>query len=158
MKVGVIGAMDTEIRLLVKNLENVVETNEKYLVFYEGTFGKTPVVIVKSGVGKVNAGICAQTLITKFGCTHIINTGVAGGIASELAVMDTVVSTDSIYHDVNATGFGYEICQIPGLKATSFPLTLFSSFSVAKAFSAISSISKLAGKFVVPSPGISHIL
>ena len=103
MKVGVIGAMDTEIRLLVKNLQNVMESDEKFLHFYEGNFGKTPVVIVKSGVGKVNAAICTQSLITKFGCTHIINSGVAGGIAKELAVMDTVVSTDAIFHDVNAT-------------------------------------------------------
>ena len=109
MKVGVIGAMDTEIKMLVENLENVVESKEVFLKFYEGNFGKTPVVIVKSGVGKVNAGICTQTLITKFGCTHIINTGVAGGIAKELAVMDTVVSTDAIFHDVNAVGFGYNM-------------------------------------------------
>ena len=148
MKVGVIGAMDTEIRLLVKNLENVVESDEKFLHFYEGNFGKTPVVIVKSGVGKVNAAICTQSLITKFDCTHIINTGVAGGLAKELAVMDTVVSTDAIFHDVNATGFGYEICQIPGLKTTSFPASEKMLEIAEKAFASLKAENKVKGKLV----------
>lgn len=148
MKVGVIGAMDTEIKMLVENLENVVESKEVFLKFYEGNFGKTPVVIVKSGVGKVNAGICTQTLITKFGCTHIINTGVAGGIASELAVMDTVVSTDAIFHDVNAVGFGYNMCEIPGLGTTNFPASLEMLEIAEKAFATLKEENKVKGKLV----------
>jgi adenosylhomocysteine nucleosidase len=148
MKVGVIGAMDTEIKMLVENLENVVESKEVFLKFYEGNFGKTPVVIVKSGVGKVNAGICTQTLITKFGCTHIINTGVAGGIASELAVMDTVVSTDAIFHDVNAVGFGYNMCEIPGLGTTNFPASLEMLEIAEKAFATLKAENKVKGKLV----------
>ena len=148
MKVGVIGAMDTEIKMLVENLENVVESKEVFLKFYEGNFGKTPVVIVKSGVGKVNAGICTQTLITKFGCTHIINTGVAGGIAKELAVMDTVVSTDAIFHDVNAVGFGYNMCEIPGLGTTNFPASLEMLEIVKKAFATLKAENKVKGKLV----------
>lgn len=148
MKVGVIGAMDTEIKMLVENLENVVESKEVFLKFYEGNFGKTPVVIVKSGVGKVNAGICTQTLITKFGCTHIINTGVAGGIAKELAVMDTVVSTDAIFHDVNAVGFGYDMCEIPGLGTTNFPASLEMLEIAEKAFATLKEENKVKGKLV----------
>ena len=148
MKVGVIGAMDTEIKMLVENLENVVESKEVFLKFYEGNFGKTPVVIVKSGVGKVNAGICTQTLITKFGCTHIINTGVAGGIAKELAVMDTVVSTDAIFHDVNAVGFGYNMCEIPGLGTTNFPASLEMLEIAEKAFATLKEENKVKGKLV----------
>lgn len=148
MKVGVIGAMDTEIKMLVENLENVVESKEVFLKFYEGNFGKTPVVIVKSGVGKVNAGICTQTLITKFGCTHIINTGVAGGIAKELAVMDTVVSTDAIFHDVNAVGFGYNMCEIPGLGTTNFPASLEMLEIAEKAFATLKAENKVKGKLV----------
>lgn len=148
MKVGVIGAMDTEIKMLVENLENVVESREVFLKFYEGNFGKTPVVIVKSGVGKVNAGICTQTLITKFGCTHIINTGVAGGIAKELAVMDTVVSTDAIFHDVNAVGFGYNMCEIPGLGTTNFPASLEMLEIAEKAFATLKEENKVKGKLV----------
>lgn len=148
MKVGVIGAMDTEIKMLVENLENVEESKEVFLKFYEGNFGKTPVVIVKSGVGKVNAGICTQTLITKFGCTHIINTGVAGGIAKELAVMDTVVSTDAIFHDVNAVGFGYNMCEIPGLGTTNFPASLEMLEIAEKAFATLKAENKVKGKLV----------
>ena len=42
--------------------------------FFVRTLDDTPVVIVKCGMGKVDAGICTHTLINYFGCTKVINT------------------------------------------------------------------------------------
>jgi len=78
------------------------------------------VVIVCAGVGKVNAAVCAQILISVFGVQGIINTGSAGGLSSGLAVLDMVVSTDLVQHDVDATAFGYSPGQIPGTVSPFF--------------------------------------
>ena len=75
---------------------------------------------IKSGIGKVNAALCAQRLILQFGVTHIINTGIAGAMASGLGVLDVVVSKDAVYHDMDATGFGYKKTQIPQMKTSAF--------------------------------------
>ena len=121
MKVGIIGAMDVEVEEIINNMAEKKTEDVGHLHFVEGLIDKTPVVIVQSGVGKVNAGICAQTLILKYNVTCVINTGIAGGIAQELSVMDTVVSTDAMYHDFDATEFGYKRNEVPGMDTISFP-------------------------------------
>ena len=121
MIVGIIGAMDVEVEEIISNMTEKKTSDIGQLHFVEGLIDTIPVVIAQSGVGKVNAGICAQTLILKFNVTCIINTGIAGGIAQELSVMDTVVSTDAMYHDFDATEFGYRRNEVPGLETVSFP-------------------------------------
>ena len=88
--------------------------------FCAGTLNGTPVVIVRSGVGKVNAAICAQILCDDFQVTHIINTGVAGSLKAEINIGDIVVSTDACYHDVDATIFGYALGEVPQLGVRFF--------------------------------------
>ncbi|MCR4938709.1 MAG: 5'-methylthioadenosine/adenosylhomocysteine nucleosidase [Treponemataceae bacterium] len=121
MKIGIIGAMDIEVAEIVNNMAGKKVTETGHLKFVEGLISGIPVVVVKCGVGKVNAGICTQTLILNFNVTHVINTGIAGGLAKELSVMDTVVSTDAIYHDFDASDFGYKRSEVPGLGTVSFP-------------------------------------
>ena len=120
-KIGIIGAMDVEVNLLKSCLEATKTTEAGGLVFVEGLLNKIPVIIVKSGVGKVNAALCTQRLILQMGATHIINTGIAGAMAKGLRVLDFVVSTDALYHDMDATGFGYKISEIPQMKVSDFP-------------------------------------
>ena len=121
-KVGIIGAMSVELELLKSKLEeNPAVTKAGGMTFTEGKINEIPVVLVQSGVGKVNAALCAQRLILKFGCTHIINTGIAGAMASGLKVLDFVASTDAVYHDMDATGFGYKKTEIPQMKCSDFP-------------------------------------
>lgn len=120
IKIGIIGAMDVEIERICQNLSGTVLHQVCVLDFWEGLLEGTPVVIVRSGVGKVNAALCAQLLITKFKITHLINTGVAGALASGLGVLDVVISTEVMYHDVDATNWGYESCTVPGMNRT-FP-------------------------------------
>ncbi len=120
-KIGIIGAMDVEVKILKENLVSPTQTSAGGLTFVEGTLNGTSVVIVQSGVGKVNAALCAQRLILQMGVTHIINTGIAGAMGKGLGVLDFVVSTDALYHDMDATGFGYKITEIPQMKVSDFP-------------------------------------
>lgn len=120
-KIGIIGAMDVEIdylRTLMGGRYRPVNTGSTD--FMDGYIHEVPVALVRSGVGKVNAALCAQRLAIQFGCTHIINTGIAGAVAHGLGVMDFVASTDVVYHDVDATGFGYPPGQVPQMDVLAF--------------------------------------
>ena len=120
-KIGIIGAMEVEVNFL-RNLmgESVKKTEAGSIVFEEGKIHGVDVVLSRSGVGKVNAALCAQRLVLQFGCTNVINTGIAGAMAHGLGVMDFVVSTDALYHDMDATGFGYKKGQVPQMDIFSF--------------------------------------
>ena len=120
-KIGIIGAMEMEIEFLRKLMGSEIKKTEAgSIVFNEGKIHGVDVVVVRSGLGKVNAALCAQRLALQFGCTNIINTGVAGAMAHGLGVMDFVVSTDAVYHDMDAVGFGYELGQVPQMSVFSF--------------------------------------
>jgi len=126
-KIGIIGAMEIEVEDLIAELtpstvkKEIKITAAGNLIFYEGKLGDIDVVITRSGVGKVNAALCAQRLIIQFGVTHIINTGIAGSLAKGLKVFDVVVSTDALYHDMDVSVFGYKPTQIPQMTISDFP-------------------------------------
>ena len=120
-KIGIIGAMDVELDSLKEaaGIENTSKIAE--MEYCEGTLGDKKVVIVKCGMGKVNAGICADTLINDFGCTKIINTGVAGSLDNTLNIGDIVVSEDAVQHDFDVEHIGFEKGEIPYTGLYAFP-------------------------------------
>ena len=77
-------------------------------------------MVVRSGIGKVNAGICAQILADVFSVDAIINTGIAGSLNKDINMGDIVLSTDVVQHDMDATGFGYRKGQIPQMPVFFF--------------------------------------
>lgn len=121
MKIGIIGAMDVEVELLRERLLDQEVTSAVGTDFYEGRLGEKDVVVVKCGIGKVNAGICAQALVDRFGVTHVINTGIAGSLdAARLDVGDLVVATDCVQHDFSVGSLGYAPGLIPGRDRVEF--------------------------------------
>ena len=120
MKIGIIGAMAEEVSELKASLQDAKVTKIARMEFCEGSFGNTDVVVVQSGIGKVNAAACAQILINHFGVTHVMNTGVAGSLNAKIDIGDIVVSTDAMYHDVDATIFGYAKGEVPQVGTASF--------------------------------------
>ncbi len=104
---GVIGAMESEVAQLRAALGDPETAVFSGLTFCRGTLGKNRVVLVKCGVGKVNAARCAQMLIDRFGVDYIVNTGIAGGIGEGLRVADVVVGAELVQHDFDAVAFGY---------------------------------------------------
>ncbi|MCF6514867.1 5'-methylthioadenosine/adenosylhomocysteine nucleosidase [Lactobacillus sp. S2-2] len=112
-KFGIICAMEEEIKELKNNLSDVVEKNISGVIFYEGKINGQTVVIVRSGIGKVEAGITAMMMITNFDIDVLIHSGSSAGIGEGLEVGDIVLSTETAYHDVNATAAGYVWGQVP---------------------------------------------
>ena len=112
--IGIVGAMDVEVSTLCQKLQNKEVVKCGGLEFNHGFLNSKEVVIVKSGVGKVNAALCVQTLVNKFNVTQIINTGIAGATGKGLGVFDFVISSEVAYHDVDVQIFGYKVGQVPG--------------------------------------------
>ncbi|MFV8064191.1 5'-methylthioadenosine/adenosylhomocysteine nucleosidase [Streptococcus pluranimalium] len=112
MKIGIIAAMEQELRLLVENLSDKSEESVLDHTYYSGKIGSHDVVLVQSGVGKVMSAMSVAILVNHFQVEAIINTGSAGAVAEGLAVGDVVVADQLVYHDVDLTAFGYAYGQM----------------------------------------------
>lgn len=121
MLVGIIGAMEEEVGILHEKLDELQESQIAGFEFAKGKLGQVEVVLLKCGIGKVNAAIATTLLIQLYQPDYIINTGVAGGVNLELNIGDIVVADELRYHDVDATGFGYEFGQVPAMPAYYLP-------------------------------------
>lgn len=120
MTIGIIGAMEKEITILRERMDLTKIEEKASLTFYIGKLKNKDIILVRSGIGKVNAAMCTQILIDLFQVDMIINTGVAGALHADLDVGDIVVSTDSLQHDIDASAFGDPRGIIPGLKESIF--------------------------------------
>jgi adenosylhomocysteine nucleosidase len=117
MKVGIIGAMDQEVALLRAQMSDVEELTLAGCEFFSGTLAGQNVVLTRSGIGKVAAAVATTLLLDRFAPDCVINTGSAGGFDPELHIGDVVISSEVRHHDVDVTGFGYEIGQVPRMPA-----------------------------------------
>ena len=113
--------MEDEVAQLKKNMEIEETTEVASLSFCRGKLSGREVVVVRSGIGKVNAAICTQILVDQFHVDVIINTGIAGSLDAEIDIGDIVISTDAVEHDMDASIFGDPIGQIPQMDTFSFP-------------------------------------
>lgn len=119
--IGIIGAMEEEVSALKAEMEEVTVTEAASMLFYKGLLCGKEAVVVRSGIGKVNAGICAQILVDKYGADTLINTGIAGSLDARIDIGDMVISTDAVHHDMDATIFGDPAGQVPRMDTFSFP-------------------------------------
>ena len=110
---GIIGAMDEEVAKIKEQLDFVQVERRAAMDFYKGTLGGKEVVVVRSGIGKVNAAMCTQILADVYHVEAVVNTGIAGSLKDEIDIGDIVLSEDAVQHDMDATGFGYQPGQIP---------------------------------------------
>jgi len=117
MKIAIIGAMEEEVTLLRENISNPVVETIAGCEYTSGTMKGKEVVLLRSGIGKVNAAMSTAVLLQHFKPDSIINTGSAGGFDPALNVGDVVISTEVRHHDVDVTAFGYEYGQVPQLPA-----------------------------------------
>lgn len=110
--IGIIGAMDVEIHSLLSEIKDYEIVNIGNLKFYKGKLFNKEVVIVKCGVGKVNAAFASSVLCLEFKVDLIITTGIAGGTKT-LETKDICIANEYIYGDVDVTCFGYSYGQVP---------------------------------------------
>lgn len=119
-KIGIIGAMELEVEELKAKMQVKRIVEKAGMKFFEGVLSNTDVVIVQSGIGKVNAGICVQILVDTFEITTVINTGVAGSLNNKANIGDIIISSESQEHDMDVTALGYEPGIIPQMKESVF--------------------------------------
>jgi adenosylhomocysteine nucleosidase len=119
--IGIIGAMDVEIEQLLSTMRDAKPTEVFGNLHYTGTLAEVPVVITKSGVGKVNAAFSTQTLIHKYPLTSIIFIGVAGALHPELDIGDIIISTSCQEHDLDASILGFPRGTIPYQAVSEYP-------------------------------------
>lgn len=117
MRIGIIGAMEEEVELLRGSLENTKTEEIANSEFTSGTYKGQEIVLLKSGIGKVNAAMSTTILLHHFNPDLVINTGSAGGFDEALEVGSIVISDEVRHHDVDVTVFGYEMGQVPQLPA-----------------------------------------
>ena len=117
MKLGIVGAMEIEVSLIKERMD-INETNcEAGIEFIWGTLEGLDVVVARCGVGKVSAAACAQILVSRFGVTHLVNTGIAGAIDPILEIGDIVIADHCVYYDVDVHHYAYKTGQVPGMPA-----------------------------------------
>lgn len=116
-RIGIIGAMAQEVSILAAQLENAARHEHAGFIFHTGSRYGLELIVLQSGIGKVNAAVGTALLLERYQPNAIINTGSAGGFATDLHVGDIIISDEVRHHDVDATVFGYELGQVPGMPA-----------------------------------------
>ena len=121
MRIGIIGAMEEEVFTLKQEMQMDEVVEYASMQFYKGTLCGKEVVVVRSGIGKVNAAVCTQILVDKFQVGLLINTGVAGSLDAAIDIGDMVISTDLVEHDMDTSALGDPLGQIPRMDTFAFP-------------------------------------
>ncbi|MBI5998593.1 5'-methylthioadenosine/adenosylhomocysteine nucleosidase [Clostridium perfringens] len=120
MTLGIIAAMSEELEILLKDMEVKSKETKANMTFHQGTLWGKEVVAVVCGIGKVNAAVCTQILISEYKVNKVINVGVAGGIGMEIYPGDVVIANSLVQYDMDTSAFGDPIGQIPRLDTFDF--------------------------------------
>lgn len=161
MKIGIIGAMEQEVAILLSYMTEAKTTEIAGCKIYEGKLNNTDVALLQSGIGKTAAAIGTSLLIQLTKPNMIINTGSAGGLDTSLSVGDIVISTEVRHHDVDVTAFGYEKGQLPANPAAFLPDSQLVDIAIKESqkagFHAVSGLICSGDLFVNGSEMISRI-
>lgn len=118
--IGIIGAMDEEISVISSEIKNLTVYDINNMKFYKGKIYNKDIVLVKSGIGMVNASITTTLLFKEFGVDKILFSGVAGSLNRNINVGDIVIADSLVEYLFDATEFGYEIGTIPRMDTSTF--------------------------------------
>lgn len=121
MKIGIIGAMSVEVEALKAKLEGLETIAVSGIEFHCGRLCGKDVVVARCGIGKVFAAMCAQTMIIKFGVTHLINTGVGGTLCEGLDILDVAIADGVVQHDMDTSPLGDPVGLISGINKVVLP-------------------------------------
>jgi len=120
--IGIIGAMDIEVENLISAMTGSEEHKYGNLTFYKGEIENKKVVVAKSGIGKVSAAMCAQTMILKFSPSLVINTGIAGSLNKNVSIKDVVIAESVVQYDMDTSAIGDPVGLISGINIVEIPV------------------------------------
>lgn len=155
--IGIIAAMSEELEILLQDMTQAEKSTRANMTFHKGKLWEKDVVAVVCGIGKVNAAICSQILISEFKVDSIINVGVAGGIGKDIYPGDVVVATDLVQHDIDTTVFGDPYGQVPRLDTFDFKCDEKLVAAAKKACDEIEEINTFSGRIVSGDQFISSL-
>ncbi len=118
---GIITAMDVELELITAAMKIDEKTTISGLTFKKGTLGSMPAVAVVGGIGKVSAALTTQILISVFGVTEIVNTGISGSLSPDLRQGDIIIAKDFVQHDVDTSPLGDPVGLVSLINRIDFP-------------------------------------
>ena len=154
MTIGILGAMQVEVDLLLSKLENTQKEHISGYDYFKGVLCGQNVVIAKCGVGKVNAAVCCQTMILTYKPDLVINTGVAGGLSPKLSIGDIAVAKDLVQHDVDTTAVGDPVGFVSTVNRLDFPCA---DWAVNGIMNAVEAQKELKGEIVRIATGDQFI-
>lgn len=111
--IGIIGAMQIEVEGIVAALTDAETQHLCGSAFVCGKLNGVPVVVARCGAGKVNAAMCAASMILRYAPEVIISTGVAGGIGEGVKIGDLVIATHAVQYDYDTTAIGEPKAFVP---------------------------------------------
>lgn len=157
MVLGIIAAMSEELQPLLEEMNITKTENRAKMTFHEGYISGKKIVAVICGIGKVNAAVCAQILITTYGATHVVNVGVAGGIGENIRPGDVVIANSLVQHDMDATGFGDPMGQIPRLEVFDFKCDDFLINLAQKSFKGVKDFKCFVGRIATGDQFVADV-
>ena len=113
--IGIIGAMQMEVEGYLQVMHEPVTTKVGLHTFYSGRIDGVDCVVACCGEGKVNAALCAQSMMLLFHPQLLINSGVAGGIGKDVHIGDVVFAGSVVEHDMDITPLGYPMGYVCGI-------------------------------------------
>ena len=119
--IGIIGAMEIEVAGITAALTDHKTETLCGVTFHTGKLNGTDVVAAKCGVGKVNAAMCTAAMILSYAPSVVINTGVAGGIGPDLKVLDVVLATAVVQHDMDTSPLGDPVGMVSKVNLVELP-------------------------------------
>jgi adenosylhomocysteine nucleosidase len=120
MRLALVSAMHEELSAVLARMSDEQKTVVAGREFWIGHWHGHEVVAVLSRIGKVAAATTATTLIERFGVSHLVFTGVAGGLASQVQVGDVVVGRSFLQHDMDASPL-FPRHEVPLTGVSHFP-------------------------------------
>ncbi len=121
MIIGIIGAMELEVRVLKNMMDSASVEKISSVEFYRGTIHGVDTVVAAAGVGKVNAAVCAEAMILRYAPDAVINIGVAGGLRHDFNICDIAVADAVVEHDMDTSALGEPLGFISGLDTVLIP-------------------------------------
>ena len=113
MALAIMSAMPEEIDLYLDTCTITDTHKQAGLTVHEATHHGHDLVLVRAGVGKVNAAMCTQLLIDTFDAETVVCTGAAGALHDDVAIGDIVVAEDCVQYDLRVEPLGFARGQVP---------------------------------------------
>ena len=157
MVLGIISAMSEELEILINEMTIEEKVTKANMTFHKGTLGNKNIIAVVCGIGKVNAAVCTQILVSEYNVSSVINVGVAGGIGKDIYPGDVVVGTDLVEHDMDTSAFGDALGQVPRMDTFSFKCDEVLVKAAMEACEEIKEINTFSGRIVSGDQFISNV-